>query len=655
MGQVTIPKHTAGLDEIIPALKIYYEAGVWLDNAEHTAKLKNIIGSEQYPSSYTKKSQFLTYYGFTEWNPEKSSQRRITERGKTFYEHYIANDQEGIYEDMMIALETTTFGRNNNGVESSNSDVEPPNLLMRALIDLDYIINREYTYLLWKLAVDGGNYTDVIEEIKERRLNKITDIPDEANQPAYNDLKIILFLVRLGFLVASTTDDGKKCTRINDIVKTKYEKRIRNLKIFNVDKSIDDKPDSLPPKEVALMIEKEELKENYTIEELGEILSTMYESAKNKTTAIHMFGIKYGPVIRKNKFSAASIVSASNISESYHVEVSKGTAIYDSILANQYGIKFYDGELVSESKTSPKSRILPKLSPRIRKRYSLNSILYGAPGTGKTYATAQYALAIIEDQKFEDVGKHSRETVMSKYNDLIEKGQIVFTTFHQNYGYEDFIQGIRPDTSSDEMKFVTADGVLKIIADRAMNEPEKDFIIIIDEINRANISKVFGELITLIEDDKRWGELNAVSVTLPSGESFAIPNNLYILGTMNSADKSISLIDTALRRRFDFVEFTPNIELVTDKVLKSVLVKLNEGLKKELNSTDLLIGHAYFMNKTEKDICNIMNKNIIPLLYEYFFDHASKVEAQLKKALDGLNIKIESENMGRIRISDKGE
>ncbi len=422
---------------------------------------------------------------------------------------------------------------------------------------------------------------------------------------------------------------------------------------FNIELSVEENEQRAQSQDECIIANN--IPENLSVEQLGNILSEMYETATNKTTAIHMFGIKYGPVIRKNKFSAASIVSASNISESYHVEVSKGTAIYDSILANQYGIKFYDGELVSESKTSPKSRILPKLSPRIRKRYSLNSILYGAPGTGKTYATAQYALAIIEDQKFEDVGKHSRETVMSKYNDLIEKGQIVFTTFHQNYGYEDFIQGIRPDTSSDEMKFVTADGVLKIIADKAMNEPEKDFIIIIDEINRANISKVFGELITLIEDDKRWGELNAVSVTLPSGESFAIPNNLYILGTMNSADKSISLIDTALRRRFDFVEFTPNIELVTDKVLKSVLLKLNEGLKKELNSTDLLIGHAYFMNKTEKDICNIMNKSIIPLLYEYFFDHASKVEAQLKKALDGLNIKIESENMGRIRISDKGE
>lgn len=310
-----------------------------------------------------------------------------------------------------------------------------------------------------------------------------------------------------------------------------------------------------------------------------------------------------------------------------------------------------DTEITAEEENIKK--ILPVLPKRTRKAFELNSILYGAPGTGKTYATAKYALAITEGKPLEYYEDVPRGDIMSKYNQLVKDEQVVFTTFHQNYGYEDFIQGIRPDTSTQDMRFKTVDGVFKKIAEKAMDKPEKDFVIIIDEINRANISKVFGELITLIEDDKRWGEENAVSATLPSGEIFAVPNNLYIVGTMNSADKSISLIDTALRRRFDFVEFVPDLALISDTKLKAILKKLNEGIEKELNSTDLLVGHSYFINKNADDICTIMNRNIIPLLYEYFFDNKNKVEAQLKSALEDLDVEIISNTMGRIKIKKK--
>lgn len=652
MGQIVIPKHTADLDEIFSALKIYYEAGSWVKNADHTAALKKLIGANQYPSSYPKKAQMLTYYGFTEWNPAKSSERRITKRGKSFYQHYISDDKESVLEDIMLALEDTTFGRNNNGVESSNSDVEAPVLLLRALLDLDYITNREYSYLLWKLAVSGGNYSDIIEEIKQRREEKITDIPEDAKKPAYTDLKIILFLVRLGFLISSTTEDGKECTRLNKTAKEKYSKRIRNLKIFNIDKNIDEPCDNLQEKRSALMIDKIRLKENYTIDELGAILTEMYNGSGNKTTAIHMFGFKYGEVIDKNGYAATKIISASEVPDSYHVEVNKGTAMYRSVKENEYGVHFADEITVTET-VGAVQKTLPELPKRTRKSFELNSILYGAPGTGKTYTTAKYALAITEGKELKEYKDVPREDIMSRYNQLVKDGQVVFTTFHQNYGYEDFIQGIRPDTSTQEMKFKTADGVFKKIAETAMEMPEKDFVIIIDEINRANISKVFGELITLIEDDKRWGEENAVSVNLPSGEIFAVPNNLYIVGTMNSADKSISLIDTALRRRFDFVEFVPDLTLISDAKLKAVLKKLNDGIEKELNSTDLLVGHSYFINKKVDDICNIMNRSIIPLLYEYFFDNKNKVEAQLKSALEGLDVEIISNTMGRIKIKKK--
>lgn len=392
--------------------------------------------------------------------------------------------------------------------------------------------------------------------------------------------------------------------------------------------------------------------ENYTIEELGAILTEMYKTADNKTTAIHMFGLKYGEIITRNGYSAVKLVNASEIPDSYHVEVNKGTAIYKSIKDNEYGIHFAD-ENVNVNLPNNSQKSLPEIPVRTRKTFDLNSILYGAPGTGKTYATAMYALAIVENKKLSDVTKESRTEIMGRYNKLVNEGQVVFTTFHQNYGYEDFIQGIRPDTSTNEMRFKTVNGVFKKIAETAMKSPNKDFVIIIDEINRANISKVFGELITLIEDDKRWGEENAVSVTLPSGEIFAVPNNLYIVGTMNSADKSISLIDTALRRRFEFIEFVPDLSLVADENLRKVLEKLNKGISTELNSTDLLVGHSYFINKDATDICSIMNRNIIPLLYEYFFDNKNKVEAQLKTCLEDLNVEIVPNSMGRVKIQNK--
>ncbi|MDE6001561.1 MAG: AAA family ATPase [Clostridia bacterium] len=298
---------------------------------------------------------------------------------------------------------------------------------------------------------------------------------------------------------------------------------------------------------------------------------------------------------------------------------------------------------------------LPKRNPRKNLTFGLNTILYGAPGTGKTYSTAEYALAIIENRPIDLTQKSvlDRETLMKKYQSYVAENRIVFTTFHQSYGYEDFIQGLRPDTSAGKMEFKSVDGVFKKIADKAMHDPAHEYVLIIDEINRANISKVFGELITLIEEDKRWGEVNAISLTLPSGELFAVPNNLYLIGTMNSADKSISLIDTALRRRFGFIEVTPDYETIADSTLRSVLENLNKGLADELDSTDLLIGHAYFIGKTSAELCEIMNQSIIPLLYEYFYDNAKKVKDQVKKAVDGLSYDIEDKKIGRIKLIKK--
>lgn len=399
----------------------------------------------------------------------------------------------------------------------------------------------------------------------------------------------------------------------------------------------------------------EELSEDLSIEELGAILKKMYEdpAASSQTNAIRMFGIKYGSIIEKNGYTAGAITAAAGIKESFYTEVSKGINIYKSIKSNEYGIRFYE-----QAESKPATDTIEEETeffPRCNKIHPLNCILYGAPGTGKTYITAEYALAILENRDIDESPKtpEQRKAVMDEYRNYVKNQRIVFTTFHQSYGYEDFIQGLRPVSANGGTDFIPVDGVFKRIADTAKKHPDNNYVIIIDEINRANISKVFGELITLIEDDKRWGEVNALQVTLPSGDAFAIPNNLYIVGTMNSADKSISLIDTALRRRFEFIEVTPNASLITDPVLKSVLEKLNASLAKELDSTDLLVGHAYFIGKTEDELCSILNRSIIPLLYEYFYDNSTKVKAQIKNALPNDQYEITGGTVGRIKISKK--
>ena len=151
------------------------------------------------------------------------------------------------------------------------------------------------------------------------------------------------------------------------------------------------------------------------------------------------------------------------------------------------------------------------------------------------------------------------------------------------------------------------------------------------------------------------GEVNELSATLQSGDPFAVPNNLYIVGTMNSADKSISLIDAALRRRFSFIEQRPEIDLVEDPILQAVLKEMNLLLAKKLESTDLLVGHSYIINKKVTDLCDIMNNSIIPLLYEYFYDQRKRVSSLLDEiiAKTSAPIAIDDNAIGRLRVKEK--
>ena len=372
-----------------------------------------------------------------------------------------------------------------------------------------------------------------------------------------------------------------------------------------------------------------------------------------------------------------------------------------------------------------------------REILSLNQILYGPTGTGKTYSVVRKALEIIEGNASDD---------RSKFKEYVEKGQIKFITFHQSYGYEEFVEGIKAETKNDNVSYRIEDGAFKRICKRAngdkillkdvkeelieddfkklyenyvdklplfsnntygkiletptdkqpfylyksnqfsilikpqnSNDPKtiscdklikdifhndsygmpsyepviiqdilsqeyesyktnhinKNYILIIDEINRGNISKIFGELITLIEPSKRLGADDEIMVELPySKEKFGVPSNLYIIGTMNTADRSIALMDTALRRRFEFVEMMPEYDKLNKINIENInigemLKTINERIE-YLYDRDHTIGHAYFINVSDlKTLANVFKNKILPLLQEYFYDDWEKIRLVL--------------------------
>lgn len=424
---------------------------------------------------------------------------------------------------------------------------------------------------------------------------------------------------------------------------------------------------------------------------------------------------------------------------------------------------------------------------KMNAKIGLNTILYGPPGTGKTYNTKRYVVAICDGKTLAEVNGMDYETeVTPRYDELVKEGRVKFTTFHQSYGYEEFIEGIKPivdeennvlyDTlpgvfkkfcddaknstthvdsigvdpnspiwkmslyggktdilkecfdedyirigfdinSSDlsmnifknkmqigdivlslksfyeingiaiidgdvevltdktefkvarkvkwlfkdkvinvreinggnrlplptcrAMSKISRTGVMDLIKDNtdiSIDEEAKPYVFVIDEINRGNISKIFGELITLIEESKRGGNKEAMSATLPySGVQFSVPNNVYILGTMNTADRSISLMDTALRRRFDFVEMMPDANVVASVNVCGVDIKaMLEAINKRIEvlyDREHTIGHAFFTGlttaSTVDDLACIFKNKVIPLLQEYFYEDYSKIRLVL--------------------------
>ena len=284
---------------------------------------------------------------------------------------------------------------------------------------------------------------------------------------------------------------------------------------------------------------------------------------------------------------------------------------------------------------SPTVNLLPSPNdPPPTAVHPLNQILCGPPGTGKTWNTTTYAMAIVKGIDTGEVTEEHRTEFRSlRFDPKSGTGQIAMVTFHQNFSYEDFVEGIRPRLAEGgDVGYELRPGIFRGIADAALADPERPYVLIIDEINRGNIPKILGELITLIEPSRRLGGEDETTVTLPySGDRFGVPDNLYIIGTMNTADRSTLLLDTALRRRFDFVEMMPDPEhwRIVPRVdgidLREMLTAINARISLLLDR-DRQIGHTYLFDVKDIDaLADRFRTAIVPLLQEYFYDDWSKI------------------------------
>lgn len=262
--------------------------------------------------------------------------------------------------------------------------------------------------------------------------------------------------------------------------------------------------------------------------------------------------------------------------------------------------------------------------------YKKNIIIQGPPGTGKTFIARRLAYAILGKKD------HSRVQMIQ---------------FHQSYSYEDFIQGYRP---GDSGAFVLKNGVFFDFVKRAQADPGNKYFFIIDEINRANLSKVFGELLLLIEPDKRGADFSIpLTYSKETDDGFYVPDNLYLIGTMNTADRSITIVDYAVRRRFLFCTLKPELGAKFEKYLiekgietqvineiKSRIAALNETIAKDDKNLGpgFEIGHSFFCPMSEIKDARVWYNRVIeleiqPLLMEYWFDDTQKAVEQANALL----------------------
>ncbi|MFF2192914.1 AAA family ATPase [Streptomyces sp. NPDC058157] len=285
-------------------------------------------------------------------------------------------------------------------------------------------------------------------------------------------------------------------------------------------------------------------------------------------------------------------------------------------------------EPVADTPPAPLDPVLQRIGDALDRRGQ--AVLYGPPGTGKTYEALRYAVRRLGELADDLPGLHpyadpGEPAFRATHRALVGAGRLTMVTFHPNYGYEDFIEALRPAKGTAGLSLEVRDGVFKRVCARAEQDPGHTYLVLVDELNRGDLPKIFGELITLLEKDKR-----GYTVTLPlSGEDFAVPPNVQLLGTMNTADRSIRMLDSAIRRRFAFLELLPDTEPLADAVvgpldLKVFLTELNARIRVGLDR-EKQIGQAFLLPggepvATPQELAAVVRDEILPLLQEYAYD-----------------------------------
>src|SRR6266566_6887367 len=309
--------------------------------------------------------------------------------------------------------------------------------------------------------------------------------------------------------------------------------------------------------------------------------------------------------------------------------------------------------IVSKSFMLPRLTGIPARIQGILERKG-QVILYGPPGTGKTYwaevTASELAARTSFNTTFDQLTSEQLTALLG--DDRTSRGKVRICSFHPAYGYEDFLEGFRPEPVNGQMQFVPRDGIFKQLCNDAETQPDHKFYLIIDEINRGDIPRIFGELLTVLEKDKR-----GKTILLPlTDRPFRVPSNIYIIGTMNTADRSIALLDTALRRRFGFIELMPDISILGDTMVAEIplgpwLKALNERICEYVgrDARNLQIGHSYLLEKGRPagdfaTFAKILQEDILPLLEEYCYEDYATLEKILGSSLiDGQKQQVRQE------------
>jgi 5-methylcytosine-specific restriction protein B len=296
----------------------------------------------------------------------------------------------------------------------------------------------------------------------------------------------------------------------------------------------------------------------------------------------------------------------------------------------------------------PQVRPLPRLSGIMERIQAVlerkgQVILYGPPGTGKTYWAEQTARELAARAcfraTFDALDDEQKTQILGDGKNFY--GNVRICCFHPGYGYEDFLEGLRPKVEDGQMYFKPRNGVFKQLCRDASARQDQPFYLIIDEINRGDIPRIFGELLMVLEKDKR----NKAIVLPLTGQSFRVPNNVSIIGTMNTADRSIALLDTALRRRFGFIELMPDMEPLKKAEVRGIplgawLEALNSRIREHVgrDARNLQIGHAYLMKRGQPlsdfaTFARVVQEDILPLLEEYCYEDYTRLEKILDTGL----------------------